>query len=821
MPEPDVQPAPAKSEEVHVQAPTGEYGTVSAENLQAALAHHYRIESPDEYAARKEQEQEGALGAVKAFGENAASTATLGLSDVALGGALGNEYRQSRAVRELAYPMASTAGEVAGMLAPAVLTGGESLLGEAAEGGSLLGTAAKGAAAAGEWSPAGMALRGGELASEYAGKGLEALGLRGESALGRAALTGGKMAAGGAFEGAAFGAGGALSEAALAPDGDYDKLAQKLWGGAIEGAKFGALVGGGLGIGGELAGAAARKIGGTFSARQVLEDLSDAKTLKSAGYLGSDIQKLSPERRAILADTVREQEQIGWMDTLGDRAGKLKEAKEATGDLLGSMRKQLDEAAEVGQLPNVGKVLENADTRVTQMMADAKTAAQERAASDISKEIDTIRKNVGDKPMTFEETHELRRQIDNELTNYGKRTYPTAGSTRPPDLYEQGMISLRTDLEREFENAADGVMSKTTPEFKTAYQDAKDRYGALKELSRVSEKRSGMLGGNRDISLTDTIAGVGGMAALGPKGLLLAAANRALRSTQADHIVGKLASQLARIDESVGDSIGRFVNRSRRAVEGVEAAAEQAPRGGFVKRAAKASKEVGKTGVSSGLHVNEGRIEQKERMQEAARKLGAIQREAASPPGTLVSIPGAPKTEAAAEKVRRGAIQWLLDQAPKQMQPSIGHPMLARLARQSTPDPTDVAKWMRKVETVEDPRSVLKALENGSLTTDHVKALEATNPAMLETFRRIAIEKVTSKNADMLYEDRIKMGVLLGVPTDPSLRPESIRASQMVYQIRTQALQQQKQGTAQSTPGRQSENINSRVDELEAAGEIK
>lgn len=809
--------------ELHARAPDGSFYVIPSSKAGEALSKNWKIETPEETAARQLADQEGALGSVKAFGENLGSTATLGLSDVALGETLGNDYRKNRALREMAHPGASMAGEIGGMVLPALLTGGGSLLEEgAAEGGSALARAAGGTAKAlGEWSPAGLALRGGEAASELVGHGLGRLGLTGESLVGKMALTGGRMAAGGAVEGALFGAGNALSEAALAPDGDYDKLAQKLWAGGIHGAEFGALVGGGLGAGSELVGHVARKIGGTFSARQMLEDFADSKALKSAGYQGSDIQKLTPEARSKLADAIRGEENIGWLDSLGDRAKKLKTAKQETGELLGTMRKQLDEVAAPGVRPNVRQVLEDADTRVTDMMLKAQTVEEEKAALKISKQLDKMRKSLGKEELSFEQTHELRRKIDDGLTNYGKKTYPASSMNRPPDLYEQGMMRVRTDMEREFERAADEAMAGSTPEFKAAYQDAKDRYGSLKEISKVANKRAGSIAGNRDVSLTDTIMAAGGFMSMGPKGLLLAAANRIARSTTADHVVGRLASDLARLDRTVTDSMNRFVNTSRRAREGIAAAVEVPHNVGskqILKEVLHHGKEVSKTGVSSTLHVRAEAHEKGEKVREYYEKLGHIEREAASPPGTMVHIPGAPQIEQAAERTRRGAIQYLLSQAPK-APARINHPMLARIARQTEPDPVAVMKWMRKVETVENPMSVLKAMESRRLTTDHVDALKATAPAVLEMFRRAALAKITDEDSDMAYEDRIQLGTLLGVETDPSLRPESIQLSQSVYAARPTPAQPMQ--PTPSAPPQKARRYSSRADELEANSTVE
>lgn len=793
---------------VHVQAPDGSFGTIPIGEAAKAAESGYHVETEQEHAARVMGAQEGLTGAAKAFGENALSTGTLGLSDVAAGAMGGDEYRKARALRELAFPTASTAGEVTGMVLPALIPGGAEA--EAAEGASALGRAASVGGSIVRNSPAGLALRAGEGASELVGSGLEHLGLDGSSLLSRAARSGAKYAAGGAVEGAAFGAGGALSEAALAPNGDYDSLAQKLWAGGIEGAEFGSLVGGGLGVGGELAGAVARKIGGTFSAQRALRELSDAKTLKSAGYQGSDIARVTrdnPARAHQLADALRGEEGITWSDTLSDRSRKIETARKEAGDTLGEMRKALDEARPPGQGVAVRDVLDEAHARAQALRIDAVTSADRRVASKFTREIKQMREAFPEgEPVSFEAAHDLRRKLDDELTNYGRRTYPASGAKRPPDPFERQMMTLRTDLERQFEASADAVMSDTTPEFRAQYQDAKSRYGALKEISAVSKKRVGSLAGNRDVSLTDTMAGLTGFATMGPAGILAAAANRAVRSVQADHVVGKLAAELAKLDEHVTHSVARWGSNARKGAK------SKITLTGVLEK----TQEVAKNATSSTLHVREGAGEQLERKREYFEKLQAIEREAKSPPGTLVDIHGAPSVQAAAEDVRRKQAQYLLSQAP--VGPAtIENKVLARMARQTPPNIVDTLKWLRKVRTIEDPRSALSALEQGRLTTDHVAALEAGAPAVLQMFRQAAIEQVTNHNADMAYEDRIQLGILLGIPTDPSLRPESIAAGQAVYAKRRAATQQQSQQQARpSAPGKRPMGFDSALDNMES-----
>jgi hypothetical protein len=148
--------------------------------------------------------------------------------------------------------------------------------------------------------------------------------------------------------------------------------------------------------------------------------------------------------------------------------------------------------------------------------------------------------------------------------------------------------------------------------------------------------------------------------------------------------------------------------------------------------------------------------------------------------------------------------------------------MLARIARQTPPTTTEMLKWMRKVQTIEDPMSAVKAMEQGRLTTDHVAALEQS-PAVLQMFRRAAMEQVEQHNKDMSFQNRIQLGVLVGAITDPSLRPESIAAGQAVYQKRRTAAGGQGGPGApppmkptQTVPGKKPAGFDSALDQMES-----
>lgn len=241
VPDDEVQAGIASGEfqpfkgKVNVINPEGVAGAVDAENLSDAFKAGYTFETAEDQAKRELREEyddpmfAGIMGSLRGT--------TLGMSDVILAqGEGGNERAEALRVTQEGSPVASTLGEIAGAVAPALVTGGGAgVAGGAARGGAL-------ARAAGA-TPAGLAARAGRGAERLVGKQIAKLGDP-VTAVGRMAARGAEVGVGGAIEGAAYGAGQVLSENALMGDDGAPLTAQQL----VAGAGLGALVGGGAGV---------------------------------------------------------------------------------------------------------------------------------------------------------------------------------------------------------------------------------------------------------------------------------------------------------------------------------------------------------------------------------------------------------------------------------------------------------------------------------------------------------------------------------------------------------------------------------------------
>lgn len=212
-----------KGDQIPVQDSAGVTGTVPSEEAQRAFQQGYSIQPLESRQKSALQDQfGGAEGETKAALAALARGASLGTSDYALT-KLGMVDPDTLQNLKDANPGISTAGELGGAVAPALLSGGESLIGTAAELAPAAQIGKVGAAA----TRAAESLLGSEGTQTLAAK---------------IARTVVPKAAGYATEGALYTAGNVLSESAL---GDPNEVAHH----ALADIGMGALIGGVFGVG--------------------------------------------------------------------------------------------------------------------------------------------------------------------------------------------------------------------------------------------------------------------------------------------------------------------------------------------------------------------------------------------------------------------------------------------------------------------------------------------------------------------------------------------------------------------------------------------
>lgn len=116
------------------------------------------------------------------------------------------------------------------------------------------------------------------------------------------------------------------------------------------------------------------------------------------------------------------------------------------------------------------------------------------------------------------------------------------------------------------------------------------------------------------------------------------------------------------------------------------------------------------------------------------------------------------------------------------------------------PSKQEVKVWLERFKAVERPMSILDDMAKGKLTPEAVDAVREVYP---ETFAEIQT-KVLEDLFDMRkrgkqpkYFERIQLGLILGIPTDPTMTPEVMRAVQAQY---AGATPEERQGQAPAKP---------------------
>ena len=121
------------------------------------------------------------------------------------------------------------------------------------------------------------------------------------------------------------------------------------------------------------------------------------------------------------------------------------------------------------------------------------------------------------------------------------------------------------------------------------------------------------------------------------------------------------------------------------------------------------------------------------------------------------------------------------------------------------PTRQQVQGWMAKLRAVENPASILDDIAEGKLTVEAVDAVRTVYP---ETFRNIQAQmverlaKLQAKGKAPAYAQRIQLGLLLGIPSDPTMTPEVMQAVQGSYASQPNAVREGAAGPAPRQGGK-------------------
>jgi hypothetical protein len=788
-----------KGQDVHVvDSKTGDVRKVAPEQLGAELSSGAELASPEFARQRELADKHKGLGDFARTGlEGAARGLTFGATDYAarkLAPGLADEMAE----RKEASPIAATGGEILGAAAPLILSGGT-------------GAVAKGAALA----PTSLVGRAGAAAARVA-EGV--VGTGAESLLGRVAQRAIPMAVQGGLEGAAYGAGQVVSENAL---GNKEITAEKLLAGAEHGMFLGAAVGGGLGAATEVGKAAVQKafkFAGEESLQTWLKDVSDQQTIRALGGTQRDIGRLgrtaeqSEKRIADIAETVRNAtledgtKVFKPFSNASELADKLVVAEEQAGKRLSKVVDRIDEitASNPETKPNLGNFLKRVDSEI---LADLKASAipevrqradvVERAIADLRPkpvELPGAGKASGDvaemmaqaknappnladfttpaeaPEIGFKELRKIRTDLDSII--YQERANAASGIPGLPNPKLQALEKTRGILEDEIEKAADKASQLVGDEaLAGSYQSAKREFRDLRQAKEMAERWQMRDLGNRSVSPSDYMTGIGSGIAAASHGLggLASMGTGMLASAAHNFVRERGSSALAYAAERLSN-----VNALSHVVAGVdqkiEAGVKAALKTELPRLAAQTpgQKEFDKL-ADRVAAVNSDPLKAQEHV---ASKIG----------GLSIHAPG---LAAAASNVIQGDMQYVAERMPKRM---TGTGMVSEHRAISV---AEMHKTKRIVKAIDAPLTVLKDVKNQTLTPSVAQAVRDRRPEIMQNIEtQIATSLASGKRPS--WNTQKQLTILTGKPVSFQQSPQFKASIQQIYQ------QQQSQQPAPS-----------------------
>jgi len=137
--------------------------------------------------------------------------------------------------------------------------------------------------------------------------------------------------------------------------------------------------------------------------------------------------------------------------------------------------------------------------------------------------------------------------------------------------------------------------------------------------------------------------------------------------------------------------------------------------------------------------------------------------------------PHAPDTVSAMGIAASAAVAFLASKLPQTPDPGpYGH--------EWEPSSTEIAKFNRYYQGVQNPLSILKDAQNGSLSPETLEAAAAVHPELYTHIQTQLMQKSAQKGVTLPYQSKMMISMILGQNVVPSLSRGSVQANQALLQ---------------------------------------
>lgn len=722
-----------------------------------------RFETPEEKAIREyraEQKDGGILSSLKVFGKQAVNQALIGVPGAIAEGLDDGGPDLSQAekfeIEKEESPSLNIAGGITGTLA-SILYGGPI------------------------WKAIGW---GGEAAARTVQGAATVLGEKAaESIAARAAATVAK----GAAEGALVAAPQALTETVL---GDHETVGEGILAG-LEIMGTGAVAGGVLQAGvSSLASpiAAAMKVAREQITPETLENLSARFQLKQFGFKTPELRKIerinqnrSPEEMAAFRAEFGEEAARSMSRTLTPGESYREGAKFAKEMGLGGMKNIAK-----GPEENLEKILEQKTLFEERLNTIRQTADKERpnavSTDDVFPEMDKILEtyntthgqatgSLNDAKLikgiiqdavsakggnlTLEEAHRVKQQIRDIAYPKG-----SANSQGAADAYRLWNDKIFSTLEG-IANQSGGTLAA---DLKEANKILSKIYQYVGTAERPGPFRSAAsrTASNNIIGPTDYGAGALGAILGDLPGATIAAGANYLKRNYSNQLLSSSLYGVAQVLDRVQSN--SFITLDQAL--------------GISRRVKQSALPISASVMSRYFGEADTPQKKAERIGRIASDLGAFNSDAQKSAAILSAVTGDLSEEATMvqqvvmSKIGQ-ATRYLAEQVPTAETPA--SPLNPHTF---VPSDRQIAQFERKMQAVFEPMSVLKEIRNGTLTKEHVEALEAVYPKLLEALRARVRERLGMLKGPVPYQARQSMQLFLGDEFQSDMKGPAIQMLQ-------------------------------------------
>jgi hypothetical protein len=119
----------------------------------------------------------------------------------------------------------------------------------------------------------------------------------------------------------------------------------------------------------------------------------------------------------------------------------------------------------------------------------------------------------------------------------------------------------------------------------------------------------------------------------------------------------------------------------------------------------------------------------------------------------------------------------------------------------SLPSMPSIMRFMRYVETINDPNSILLHVAGGSLTKEHMEAIQQVFPRLYQDQKKYLLREFAGKQPKLDGPRRASLSKFFGQPLDPSLQLPFIQSTQQFYQQQRAPIQQRGSRAPIEVPG--------------------